>query len=103
MKKKPNILVCPLDWGIGHATRCVPIINELLAQNANVILGASGRSLDFLKKEFPNLLTIDFPGYTFSYPSKGSMAIKMALQAPAILKGINKENDTLTKLIQDYD
>ena len=102
MKHKPNILVCPLDWGIGHATRCVPIINELNAQNSNVILGASGRSLSFLKKEYPNLQIIDFPGYKFSYPDKGNMALKMALQAPAILKGIKEEHKVLKKIIQDF-
>ncbi len=95
MKDKPNILVCPLDWGIGHATRCVPVINELLSQNTNVIIGADGRPLAFLKQEFPTLQFIKFPGYKFSYPEKGSMAIKMVLQAPGIIKGI-KEEETIT-------
>jgi len=102
LKNKPNILVCPLDWGIGHATRCVPIINELLAQHANVIIGASGRSLSFLKTEYPTLQCFDFPGYKFSYPDKGSMVFKMAMQVPTILKGIRDENKTLKKLIKDY-
>lgn len=102
MTKKPNILVCPLDWGIGHATRCVPIINELLVQNANVILAASGRSLHFLESEFPDLKKIEFPGYQFSYPENGSMALKMAFQAPKILAGIKKENRMLKNIIHDY-
>ena len=24
-----NILVAPLNWGLGHATRCIPIIKAL--------------------------------------------------------------------------
>lgn len=103
LKNKPNILACPLDWGIGHATRCVPIIREMLEQNANVILAASGRSLYFLEKEFPKLQKIDFPGYQFSYPENGSMALKMALQSPQILAGIKKENSTLKEIIKDYN
>ncbi|MCB0804865.1 MAG: hypothetical protein KDC05_03650, partial [Bacteroidales bacterium] len=54
--KHPKIFVCPLDWGIGHATRCVPLIRELIDQGAEVVLGASGRSFDFLKRAFPELL-----------------------------------------------
>ncbi|OQX80049.1 MAG: hypothetical protein B6D61_02530, partial [Bacteroidetes bacterium 4484_249] len=103
MQKKPNILVCPLDWGIGHATRCVPVINELLIQNANVIIGADNRPLAFLKQEFPNLQFIKFSGYKFSYPEKGSMALKMALSAPNFLFEIKKENKVLDKLIDKYN
>jgi uncharacterized protein (TIGR00661 family) len=103
LNTKPTILVCPLDWGIGHATRCVPIINELLENKVNVILGASGRSLDFLKQEFPGLQRIHFPGYVVSYPSKGSMALSMATQAPVILQGIKKENRLLKEIIRKHN
>ncbi|RLD60906.1 MAG: glycosyltransferase [Bacteroidetes bacterium] len=102
MKKNHNILVCPLDWGIGHATRCVPIIDELLKQGANVILGADKRPLAFLKTEYPQLKTIVFPGYKFSYPKNGDMVVKMGLQVPKIMAGIRKEHKLLDKIITDH-
>ena len=37
---KRKVLVAPLDWGLGHATRCIPIIHELLRQNYEVLLAA---------------------------------------------------------------
>ena len=37
MKVKKRILVAPLNWGIGHATRCIPIINALIDNNYEVI------------------------------------------------------------------
>ena len=74
---KKSILVCPLDWGLGHATRCVPIITELLDQNFNVLIAASDRSADLLRAEFPNLTIIPFAGYGISYPERGSMLLKM--------------------------
>ena len=52
MKK---ILVAPLDWGLGHATRCIPIIEELLKRNCEVFLAGSGDSLALLKKRIFNL------------------------------------------------
>jgi len=102
MTAKPKIFVCPLDWGIGHATRCVPLIWELLDNNAEVILGASGRSFDFLKLEFPKLQLLDFPGYKFTYPAKGSMAMIMAKQAPQLIREIRKEHETLENLVDKY-
>lgn len=102
LKNTPNILVSPLEWGIGHATRCVPIIRELLRQNAHVFIGADGRTLAFFQLEFPSLEFIKMPGYRFAYPSSGSMAVKMAMQAPAILKGIKQERKFLNQTIKTH-
>ena len=35
-----KVLVAPLDWGLGHATRCIPIIKELTNQGCTVIIAA---------------------------------------------------------------
>jgi len=102
VKNRPNILVSPLNWGIGHATRCVPIILELLAQNANVIVASSGRSKHFLEREFPQLKMIDFPDYFITYPEKGFMAVHMARKTPAIMAGIKKENKELKFIIKEH-
>ncbi len=102
MIKKQKIFVCPLDWGIGHATRSVPVIRELISQQAEVLLGASGRSFDFLKREFPDLQMIDFPGYTLTYPTKGSMALMMLKQSPGLIREIKKEHLVLEELVNQY-
>jgi uncharacterized protein (TIGR00661 family) len=99
---KKNILVCPLDWGLGHATRCVPIIRGFLEKGANVIIAAGGRPLAFLKKEFPDLTFIDFPGYNIRYPKNGSMAVAMLLSSLRIYKAIRKERKTLENIISVY-
>ena len=52
--------------------------------------------------EFPDLTFISFPGYNISYPSKGSMKLKMLLSIPKIVGGIKEEHDTLDKIIDDY-
>ena len=77
MKLKKNILICPLDWGLGHATRCVPLINEFISQNANVIIAADGPAFAFLKDAFPKLEFINFRGYNIRYPKNGRMSLKM--------------------------
>jgi uncharacterized protein (TIGR00661 family) len=102
-KNFPRILVCPLDWGIGHATRCVPVIRKLQEKNAEVIIGADGRSFDFLKNYFPGLEFIRMPGVAVSYPSSGNMALKIALQIPKILSGIRKENRLVKKIIKEHN
>lgn len=101
-KKTYKILVCPLDWGLGHATRCVPVIKELCAQGYHVIIGADKRPLDFLKNEFPNLEFVSFPGISISYPTNRFMVLKMILFFPRIIVGIYREHQKLKKIIDEY-
>ncbi len=103
MKKKKNILVCPLDWGLGHATRLVPIIEMLNNKGANVIVAADKRPLVFLKQRFPTLEFVKFPGYEASYPKKGSMALSMLKRVPGMLKQAKLSNALLQKLILEKD
>ena len=104
LKTNPNILVCPLNWGIGHATRCVPVIRELLEQGANVILGTSGRSQAFLLEEFPDLDQVNFPDYDVTYASSGKhMIFKMLSVSPSLFKSIRKEHKSLKKIIKLYN
>ena len=100
MKSKKRILVAPLDWGIGHATRCIPIINALISQNYDVVLAADGRPLHLLSREFPNLEMIRFSGYNIKYPIYLPMSISMLLQIPKLLWSINKENQTIKQNVK---
>jgi len=96
-----RILIAPLDWGLGHATRCVPLINAFLEAGAEVLPAASGRGFHFLKKEFPQLEVLHFPGYDITYPKRGSMALHLLLAAPRILARIRDEHKELQALIRE--
>lgn len=97
-----RVLVAPLDWGLGHATRCIPIIRTLHEFGCEVILAGSGSSLSLLKQEFPQLKFEELPGYQPTYPASGSMMIKLALQAPKFLRAVLKENSVIEKLVDKH-
>lgn len=96
MKK---VLVAPLDWGLGHATRCIPVIRELLNRGCEVVLAGSGPSLALLKNEFPKLTSFELPAYDPKYPRKGSMVWKMAFQLWRFLKVIKEEHAVIEKIV----
>jgi UDP:flavonoid glycosyltransferase YjiC (YdhE family) len=100
VKTKKRILVCPLDWGLGHATRCIPVIHELQNQGAEVIIAADKRPLELLKQEFPQLQFIVFPGYEIAYPENGSMVFKMAFSIPKIIRKISEEKKFLKEIVR---
>ena len=94
-----TVLVCPLDWGIGHATRCVPVIMKFLENGFNVVIAADGHPLEFLRKEFPSLRFLRFPGIKITYPKNSWFALKMCLLTPKFLYGIYREHRVLKKLL----
>jgi uncharacterized protein (TIGR00661 family) len=97
-----RILIAPLDWGLGHATRCVPIIKQLIEQGKTPVIAAYGAPLKFYQLEFPELEIIEFPGLEVSYPRKTSLMLKMALTFPMIIWSFIKEHILLRKIIADY-
>jgi hypothetical protein len=60
---KKRILIAPLNWGLGHATRCIPIINALKAHQFEPIIASDGIALSLLKKEFPDITCLELPSY----------------------------------------
>jgi len=101
MNRRKKILIAPLDWGIGHATRCVPLIRLIQEKGAEVIISANGRSASFLQSEFPALQHIQIPAYNIRYPRHSSMAMHMLRKSPAIIKSISKEHRALDVLIDE--
>lgn len=99
-----KILVAPLDWGLGHATRCIPIINELTISGCEVWIGANGAGLALLRAEFPFLNILDLKGYSVFYHSiKYMVKWKIFSQIPRIKAAIKHENKWLKQISLTHD
>ena len=96
-----KLLVAPLDWGLGHATRCVPVIRDLLNSNCEVWLAGEGAQEKLLREEFPSLPFLPLKGYTIKY-GKSGLTVKILLQVPSILRSIKEENKWLKEQVSKY-
>lgn len=98
----PRILIAPLDWGLGHATRCIPIIETFIHFGCDVIIVADKNTFSLLKKEFPSLVFLRYKGYEIVYSrNKKLFHIKLLLQFPGIIFSIWKEKKWLNKTIKN--
>ena len=102
MVEQKKILVAPLNWGLGHATRCVPVIRALLALKAEVIIGGDGMALSYLRKEFPHLENIQIPDLKIRYPKSGGFLLYFALRLPKLFSHVKKENSLLKKIVREH-
>lgn len=94
--------MAPLDWGLGHATRCIPIIRYLLEKHCEVTIAAEGAVAMLLRGNFPELRILVIKGYRISYSGHAStFAFRILAQVPKILKGIRDERKWLAKTQED--
>ncbi|GGG36537.1 glycosyl transferase [Christiangramia forsetii] len=97
-------MVAILNWGLGHATRCIPIIKELQLNDFEPIIASDGQALELLKKEFPGLNHIELPSYNIQYSKNGRyLKWKMIKDSPKILKAIREENELTSKIVESYN
>ena len=101
---KMRILVAPLNWGLGHATRCIPIIKELERNDFEPILASDGVALSLLKKEFPHLRCLELPAYMVTYAKKGYL-LKwiIVFDSPRIHKVIASEKLRTEEIVKEYN
>lgn len=97
-----RILVAPLSWGLGHATRCVPIIRALQSVGNQVVIASDGYPLEFLRQEFPQLEFVEFPWCRVEYSQGKSQVWAMLRQIPKFLVAIRREHRELPKIIEQY-
>ena len=97
-----KVLVCPLDWGLGHATRCIPLIKGLVEKENEVVLAADGAAYLLLEKEFPHLPIIRLKGYRIQYAKTAwGLVFKMASIVPRLFYSIYKEHKELDALLKN--
>ena len=97
-----RILVAPLDWGLGHASRCIPIVEALLAAQMEPVIAAQGQGKALLQLHFRELEFIDLPGFEASYPAGSGMTWHLLKRLPALLHAIWQEHRLLDVAIDRY-
>lgn len=97
-----TVLFGVLNWGLGHATRSIPIIQELLDKGLDVIIASDGSAGLFLEKAFPNLKHEKLLEYDVRYVYE-SVEYSLMVQLPGVLKAINAESKAAEELSKKYN
>jgi hypothetical protein len=97
-----KVLVAPLDWGLGHATRCVPLIQTLKQAQCHVYVAGNPTALKLLKQEVTGVEYLPLEGYNIHYSSKRNMAGKILQQIPKIIRAIHKEHRWLQNVVTSH-
>jgi spore coat polysaccharide biosynthesis predicted glycosyltransferase SpsG len=101
-EKKQNILICPLEWGLGHSARMMPVAARLRDMKNNIFIGAGEIHLSFFRNEMQGLSFINFPGFKPAYSKHLPQYVSLFLQIPFLLYHSVREHFRLKKIIREY-
>lgn len=94
-----RVLVSPLNWGLGHATRDIPLIQKLLAKGHDVTIAASGNALAALRQHFPDCGTIDLPDYPAPYSNTRFFLPRFLASLPLMLRAVADERKNIASIL----
>ncbi|MFD0932379.1 glycosyltransferase [Psychroflexus salinarum] len=98
-----HILVSPLNWGLGHASRCVPIIHYFLQQGCKVSVASDGDALLLLKDEFPELNVLELNSSKVTYSTSGFFFyLKLILQGNGLKKRAEKDEALVEAYVKKH-
>jgi len=96
-----KILVAPLNWGLGHASRCVPIVQRLLDEGHEVVLGGDGDSFTLLRRHFPRLRYVYLAPLRMEYSAGKSQVWAMVKALPRLLVWSRKDHIMLKAVLRE--
>lgn len=101
--RNKTILITPLNWGLGHATRCIPIIKALQEHNYIPIIASDGIALELLRKELPYIQMLELPSYQIEYAENPKdFKWKLLKNSPKMIEAIWNEKKLVKKWIKKY-
>jgi UDP:flavonoid glycosyltransferase YjiC (YdhE family) len=102
--KQPRVCISPLDWGLGHATRCIPLIKAFQSLGYKVFIASDGNQAILLKQAFPEVEFLSIRGYQVHYTkNKQFLFFALLLQLPKIIYCVVHEQRWLKEIQRQYE
>lgn len=101
LPQNKTILYAVLNWGLGHASRSIPVIRALIKKNNKVIIASDGFPLKYLREEFTDTEFKNLTSYNIRYPFN-AISLNMIYNLPNILFAYYSEKSKMKNWISDY-
>ncbi len=99
-----RVLVTPMNWGLGHAARCIPVIDEVMRQGQEVMIATDGAAASLLKQKYPHIKQLRLPGYDIRYSSNPFLLmLKFPVMVLKVLISAYSEHREIKRIISKYN
>lgn len=98
-----TVVIAPLDWGLGHATRCIQIIKQLFQQGNSIIFAGTIPQIQLIQKDFPDIIFEEVKGYNVQLDSNRSTYWQLLKQLRQMNRLVKDEKQIAAALVAKYD
>lgn len=101
--RRLKVLIAPLDWGLGHTTRCIPLAQTFIQLGVTVFFAGNATQKRVLLQQFPGSPFLDLEGYNIQYSKTArGLVWKLAIQLGSIKKSITAEHAWLLQQCKEH-
>jgi hypothetical protein len=98
-----NVLLSPLNWGFGHVSRCIPLINQLLENSNSIFIACDNAQKSVFIQYFGQKIKfIEHQGYPFRFSGKGNYTIDLLFSIGKLLKRSKTEIIEVESYIKNF-
>ncbi len=97
-----KILISPLNWGMGHVSRCIGLLDQLLKQENNITIACNEDQKAIFLDYFPNLNYIDHSGYPFKFRGRGKFGLDLFFRLPSLFQRLRNEQKEVSTYVELY-
>lgn len=98
-----KILFSPLNWGMGHVSRSISLIQQLINQKNKLIIACDEAQKRVYLEYFPNLTYVLHEGYPFSFKGEGNFISDMLSQSRTLKKRQMDEENSIPLMIEKFN
>lgn len=102
LKTPRRILICPLEWGLGHAGRMIPLALKLRQMDNEIFIGAGHEHLALFREELPGARLIEFKGFKPAYSGILPQYLILLFKLPVLIWNIISEHNRLGKIVREH-
>lgn len=99
--EKKRILFSPLNWGLGHLMRSIPIIEELSKKN-EVLICCDAQQEKTYREFFNDLWYIPHDGYPFNFKGDGNWSAELLRNFKQLNRTRKNEHKTVEDLVTKF-
>ncbi len=97
-----RILISVLNWGMGHVSRSIGLINQLISQENDIFIACDENQKNIFKEYFPTENYISHDGYPFHFSGKGNFALDLLKSSKGLSSRMKMEYSQVAKYIEEH-
>jgi UDP:flavonoid glycosyltransferase YjiC (YdhE family) len=101
--KKQRVLLSPLNWGMGHVSRCIGLIDILLRNDNTIFIACSADQQFIFQQYYTDVTFIDHDGYPFEFGGKGKFSLDLLKNVSALKKRQNEERTQVDNYVDFFE